>query len=200
VARRAADKGRLIAVEGTRGREVQAAAADVWRRFRIQDARGGISRWDASGIFSELRLGKRRHLSLSPRPIGLLYAADLAFRLRWEIRPALDQGQVIVAAPYVETAVAFGVATGLPLSWLTRLFGFAPPPDACYRIKETRKASGKMKRSDGVVEFGLAVLADVLTPADLARTAPAMVAHLEELERANRCSRLTRRVISAQRL
>ena len=38
----------------------------------------------------------------------LLYAADLAFRLRWEIRPALAEGYTVVAAPYVETAVAFG--------------------------------------------------------------------------------------------
>ena len=43
------------------------------------------------------------------RTLALVYAADLAFRLRWEIRPVLDAGGVVVASPYVETAVAFGV-------------------------------------------------------------------------------------------
>ena len=47
------------------------------------------------------------------RTLTLVYAADLAFRLRWEIRPVLEAGGVVIAAPYVETAVAFGAACGL---------------------------------------------------------------------------------------
>ena len=62
----------------------------------------------------------------SPRTLLLLYAADLAFRLRWQIRPALAEGRTVVAAPYVDTAVAFGRAAGLPAGWLTNLFSFAP--------------------------------------------------------------------------
>jgi len=200
MARRAAGRGRLIAVEGTRGREVRQAAAELWRHLCARKAHGGLSRWDASGIFSELRVGKRKHLSLSPRTLVLLYATDLVFRLRWEIRPALEQGQIVVAAPYVETAVAFGVASGLPQPWLTTLFGFAPPPDDCYRIKEGRNASsGKEKRLDGFGEFCLAILAVGRAPADCAQLLHNMVSHLEGLEGENRCRRLTRRVISAQR-
>ena len=48
----------------------------------------------------------------SARTLLLLYAADLAFRLRWQIRPALAEGRTVVAAPYVDTAVAFGRAAG----------------------------------------------------------------------------------------
>jgi hypothetical protein len=200
VARRVAGKGRLIAIEGTRGRDVRGAAADVWRHLRARKAQGGVSRWDASGIFSELRLGKRKHLSLSPRSLLLLYAADLVFRLRWEIRPALEQGHVIVAAPYVDTAVAFGVASGLPPSWLTSLFGFAPPPDDCYRTKERGiDSGGKGKPLDGYGEFCQAILAAGLAPAERGHLAHKMAAHLEGLERANRCRRLTGRIISAQR-
>lgn len=201
MARRAAGKGRLIAVEGTRGRDVQLAAADLWHQLRARRAEGGVSRWDASGIFSELRLGKRKHLSLSPRTLVLLYAADLVFRIRWEIRPALEQGHVIIAAPYVETAVAFGVATGLPRSWLTTLFAFAPPPEDCYRTKDRRSAPGgkEGKRSDGFAEACLAILAVGLGPADCAQILHKMVSHLEGLDAENRCRRLTRRVISAQR-
>jgi hypothetical protein len=200
MARPAAGRGRLIAVEGTRGRDVQQAAAELWQHLRARKARGGVSRWDASGIFSELRAGRRKHLSLSPRTLVLLYAADLVFRLRWEIRPALEQGQIVVAAPYVETAVAFGVASGLPQAWLTTLFGFAPPPDDCYRIKEGRTAPrGKRKRLDGFGEFSLAILAAGLAPAGRARLLHNMVSHLEGLEGENRCGRLTRRVISSQR-
>jgi len=62
------------------------------------------------------------------RTLLLLYAADLAFRLRWQIRPALAEGRTVVAAPYVDTALAFGRAAGLKPSWLMNLFRFAPRP------------------------------------------------------------------------
>ena len=200
MARQAAGRGRLIAVEGTRGRDVRDASAELWRQLRARKAHGGVSRWDASGIFNELRLGKRKHLSLSPRVLVLLYAADLVFRLRWEIRPGLEQGHVVVAAPYVETAVALGVASGLPHSWLTGLFRFAPPPDACYRARERGKASnGKVKPLDGYGEFCGAILAVGVAPATRAGLRQQMVAYLEKLESQKRCLPLTRRVISAQR-
>ena len=199
MARRSAGKGRLIAVEGTRGHDLRDAAAELWQRFEAREVHGGVSSWDASGIFSDLRVEKRKHLSLSPRTLALLYAADLVFRLRWQIRPALDQGQVIIAAPYVDTAVAFGVAEGLSRSWLTKLFAFAPPPAACYRIKERGKAlRSKGKPLDGFVEFCAAILADDVAAAGSVEFRREMLAYLEELDGKNRCPRLTRRVISSQ--
>jgi hypothetical protein len=199
VARRSAGKARLIALEGTRGHDVRDAAAEFWRRLEARRTHGGVSHWDASGICSDLSAGKRKHLSLSPRTLVLLYAADLVFRLRWQIRPALDQGQVIIAAPYVETAVAFGVAGGLPRSWLTRLFAFAPPPDACYRIKERGRASGaKGKSPAGFVEFCAAILADRPAPPEPSDVRERMVAYLDDLEGRNRCARLTKRILSSR--
>lgn len=199
MARQSASSGRLIVVEGARGRDLRDETAALWERLTARKVRGGISAWDASGIFSELRVEKRRDLALSPRTLALLYAADLQFRLRWQIRPALDQGLVVIAAPYVQTAVACGVATGLSRSWLAKLFAFAPQPDACYRIKEREKASGrKGKPLDGYVEFCTAMLDDSelsAKPSDLRRK---IVAYLAELEGTSRCPRLTKRVVSSQ--
>jgi hypothetical protein len=115
-------KPRLIAVDGVDA----AAVLTVARQALESPSRGGISHWDASGVFQELIVAEEAAGAPSPRTLLLLYAADLAFRLRWEIRPALAEGQTVVAAPYVETAVAFGRAVGLPVGWLTNLFRFAP--------------------------------------------------------------------------
>ena len=87
---------------------------------------GGISHWDASGVFHELAVAGDAAGRPSARTLLLLYAADLAFRLRWEIRPTLAEGRSVVAAPYVDTAVAFGRAAGLKAGWLAALFRFAP--------------------------------------------------------------------------
>ena len=117
-------KARLIAVDGVDATTMLAVA----RRAVDAPFLGGISHWDASGVFQELVVAEDAAGAPSPRTLLLLYAADLAFRLRWEIRPALAEGRTVVAAPYVETAVAFGRAAGLPVGWLTNLFRFAPRP------------------------------------------------------------------------
>src|SRR6185295_8803692 len=119
-------KPRLIAFDGVEASAVLAAAKAALAAS-APGARGGISRWDASGLFQDLAVADDEAGAPSARTLLLLYAADLAFRLRWEIRPALAEGRVVVAAPYVDTAVALGRAAGLPSGWLTNLFGFAPP-------------------------------------------------------------------------
>ena len=115
----------LVAVEGVDGAAVEAAARDVLGRAGGR-RRGGISRWDASGIFRELAVAGDEAGVPSARTLLLLYAADLAFRVRWEIRPALAEGRFVVVAPYTETAIAFGMACDVPRKWVTALFQWAP--------------------------------------------------------------------------
>jgi thymidylate kinase len=148
--------GKLVALEGTKGPAVQEEAE---RLAALCRGRGepAWSRWDASGTFFELRLGKAKTLTPTPRTLMLLYASDLLFRLRWEIAPAMKEGRTVVAAPYVESAIGLGVAAGLPKEWLTELFSFAPKPDASFRLKEKKKTKGKDRKNDkamsGFVEF-----------------------------------------------
>ena len=143
-ARPRAAKARLIAVDGVDPAAVLAEA----RAALGSPARGGISKWDASGVFQELAVADREAGAPSPRTLLLLYAADLAFRLRWQIRPALSEGRTVVAAPYVDTAIAFGRAAGLKPAWLTNLFRFAPPAKE-RRVVHARAAGVK----DGFVGF-----------------------------------------------
>ena len=116
---------RLIAIDGVNAHALKDAArsvADANRRHRA-----GISSWDASGIFDELTVAESEAGIPSARTLLLLYAADLAFRLRWEIGPALEEGRLVIAAPYVATPMALGQAAGLDPEWLADLFRFAPP-------------------------------------------------------------------------
>jgi hypothetical protein len=143
----------LIAVDG-----VDPAAVLVEARAALGSApRGGISGWDASGVFQELAVADSEAGVPSARTLLLLYAADLAFRLRWQIRPALAEGKIVVAAPYVETAVAFGRAAGLKPAWLANLFRFAP------RARQRRFVHAKTTRGgglkDGFVGFSSSRLA-----------------------------------------
>ena len=187
----------LIAVEAVRGRDAERGASQVRAALRSKrdDTGAGISHWDASGAFFELSLGGQKNLTLSPRTLLLLYASDLAFRLRWEIQPAVAAGQVVIAASYTETAIAFGEAAGLPRKWIVELFRYAPPADLCLHVKDTKDgAPWKPRAMDGFPEFGAAVL----SPGQPSRTRSSprceqAVEALRRLKRESRCDNLRRK-------
>ena len=142
--------GRLIVVDGLSHGAIRAAARETIARAPRRE-RGGISWWDASGLFHELAMADAVAGTASARTLLLLYAADLAFRLRWEIRPLLAEGRTVVAAPYIRTASAFGRAAGIPDDWIRDLFQFAPQPDESMMAVGLRR---KRRVEKGFIEFG----------------------------------------------
>jgi hypothetical protein len=172
--------GRLIAIEGAHGRDVAKAATLLQQTLVDREAATGISHWDASGLFGDVVSAPVPQRNLSPRTLMLLYAADLAFRMRWEIMPALQQRMIVVAAPYVTTAITFGLATGLSGEWLRTLFRFAPMPERTVVLREPRTSPPwKRKPERGFAECCAALLE--MTPAGFARknTRAVMVRALE---------------------
>ena len=150
--------GALIAIEGTRGKDVSAAAAALIAGLNERHVECAISRFDASGLFGELAAGQGDR-NVSVRTLTLVYAADLAFRLRWEIRPVLESGGIVIAAPYTETAVAFGAAAGLEEGWIRELLRFAPKPGFRSRAEERKMDRGWKPRLDrGYGEYCAAML------------------------------------------
>jgi hypothetical protein len=140
-------RSKLIAVDGVDGAAVIAAAKAALAA--VSGTRGGLSRWDASGIFQDLAVAAEDAGTPSPRTLLLLYAADLAFRLRWQVRPALVEGRTVVVAPYVDTAIAFGRAAGLRATWLENLFRFAPRPSERHVVAARDASAAAVK--DGFV-------------------------------------------------
>jgi hypothetical protein len=144
-----ANESRLISLDGVNANALKDAARRLAAANRRR--RAGISQWGASGIFDELMVAEEDAGTPSPRTLLLLYAADLAFRLRWEIRPALEEGRLVIAAPYVSTAVAFGQAAGLDPVWLSDLFYFAPA--AAERHVIDPAPAKQIADRNGFVEF-----------------------------------------------
>jgi hypothetical protein len=140
---------RLISIDGVNAHALKHAARSVAAANRRQ--RAGVSSWGASGIFDELTVANSEAGRPSARTLLLLYAADLAFRLRWEIVPALDEGRLVIAAPYVATPMALGQAAGLDSTWLDDLFGFAPPATEHHLIDPA--PARPIAERHGFVEF-----------------------------------------------
>lgn len=150
--------GALIAIDGTRGKDLRAAATALFEALKTRHGECAVSRFDASGLFGELAAGQGDP-HVSARTLTLVYAADLAFRLRWEIRPVLDSGGIVIAAPYTETAVAWGAAAGLEENWIRELLRFAPKPDYRAWAKERKMDRGwKAGLERGYAEYCAAML------------------------------------------
>lgn len=195
---RHATRGRLIAVEGNCGPIVAASANDLASALRSVHGRGGVSAWDSSGIFTELAAAGIGIPGASARALTLLYAADLAFRRRWQIEPALEAGESVVAAPYIESAKALGVGAGLPKRWLDELFRFAPRPDVCYCVKERGRRAASSGQ-EGYSEFFSRALATSGDAIDPARVRSRSIEYLNSLEGRGRCQRFTALAVAALR-
>jgi hypothetical protein len=169
--------GQLISVDAVRGRDLVPAAKRILQKKPNWNC--GFSTWDASSIFFEMD-GISDDDRPSARTMLLLYAADLRFRLRWQIEPALQEGQMVVAAPYVETGVAFGSCLGLPRRWVTEVFRFAPKAGAAFWLDGSPQAA--RSSTAGFLEFCHSLLPDNFFPA--------FTAHFEALEARGKCRRL----------
>jgi hypothetical protein len=101
----------------------------------------------------------------STRTLLLLYAADLAFRLRWQIRPALLDGRVLVVAPYVDTAIALGRAADIDAKWLRDLLSFAPRPSERHYVEPPDAVIDPV--GHGLVEYACRHIDSALAPAEI---------------------------------
>lgn len=150
--------GRLISVDGTRSKDTLRAADALVTALKARGVECAISRWDASGLFHELVAGAGDRV-ISMRTLSLVYAADLAFRLRWEIVPILDAGGVVIAASYVETAAAFGTVCGVDERWIRELLRFAPAAQYRYLAPERKlEKTWKRRTERGYAEYCAALL------------------------------------------
>ncbi|HTH24980.1 MAG TPA: hypothetical protein VL919_07700 [Vicinamibacterales bacterium] len=189
--------GRLISVDGTRGKDVTLAANDIVARLKHDGIECAVSRWDASGLFTDMTAGIGGDRNVSIRTLSLIYAADLAFRLRWEIRPVLEAGGVVIAAPYIDTAVAFGAICGLDEEWLRRLMRFAPA--AGYRgLVDERKIDRPWKRrtNRGYAEYG-ALLLEAAAPKRVSKPARRRMMTMLDRARGRKVYHLTNKGIGA---
>jgi dTMP kinase len=121
--------GRMIVVEGVDGvgRSTQVEMLSSW----IESQGFGVinTGWTRSKMMGPTIDNAKAGHTLDARTFTLLYAADFADRLEFEVIPALKAGFVVVADRYVYTAFARDVVRGQDRRWVRDLFGFAVVPN-----------------------------------------------------------------------
>lgn len=124
------NKGLLIVVEGVdgSGKSTQLELLQHW--LESNGFATVKTEWSSSeNIRPLIKEIKNQEIVVSPETFSLLHLSDFAERYEKIIKDALKAGKVVLADRYVYTAYARDTARGLPLSWIQKLYNFAPLPD-----------------------------------------------------------------------
>ena len=65
---------------------------------------------------------------------ALLFAVDRVNHVEKEIKPALQEGKIVVSDRYVYSSLAYQGATGLDIKWIEKINELALPPDLAIYI------------------------------------------------------------------
>jgi len=168
-----AKHGAFICIEGIDASGKTTQARRLVRNLRRKGIDAIYTTEPSSG-----RVGRliRRHVLDRKRRVpiaveALLFAADRVDHVETEIKPALEQGKVVVCDRYVYSTLAYQGAAGLDLKWieLTNRFALVPdlallldvPPDIVVkRLKRKRSVMETPQNQQKVREVYMRMVRD----------------------------------------
>lgn len=121
-------RGVLISLEGIDGSGKSAVAGRLCRELEEKGYRALCS---YEPRFEEYR-NLIRSLGEDEESVyveAMLFAADRLLHYSRIVRPALQEGRVVVLDRYYHSSIAYQGARGAPLEWIRMLNRFVPPPD-----------------------------------------------------------------------
>ncbi|MFH1859909.1 MAG: dTMP kinase [bacterium] len=144
------NKGLLIAIEGIdgAGKTTQIDMLKAWLEGR------GLSviksEWYRTKSIYSLNMQLNLANEIDAKTAFILVAAEFASRLEYVLKPALEQGCIILCEKYIYTPMAKDVARGVTPEFVRLLYQNAPVPDITFyleadvdtalnRIQNTRK-------------------------------------------------------------
>lgn len=114
--------------------------------YTTEPSRGEIGRFVRKYILQR----KRRVPSVVE---ALLFAVDRVDHVEKRIKPALEEGKIVVSDRYVYSSLAYQGAAGLDLKWIEEINRLALPPDlAIYMDVPPEVVVKRMKRKKSVME------------------------------------------------
>ncbi len=126
------ERPRLIVLEGIdlSGRTTQVQLLNEW--LMAQQYSVVTTAWRTSPLIAKILT--RSGPPLRPLTYSLLYAADHMDRTQRVIKPALEQGDIVLADRYIYTAFARDAARGVDPAWVRSVYRFAVQPDIIFYL------------------------------------------------------------------
>jgi len=147
-------KGVFIVIEGLdgSGKTTQAMllAEKLSRTYRVhltaEPSRGKIGTFIREGILYE-------QVRLPVEAEALLFAADRIEHMQTELKPALDEGKIVICDRYTYSTLAYQGSAGLSLDWIKTTNARALQPDfAIFIDVSPEKVLERLQRKKSVME------------------------------------------------
>jgi dTMP kinase len=150
-----AKRGTFICIEGidSSGKTTQARrlASNLRRKgfnavYTTEPSSGKVGR-----LIRRYVLDRKKRVPIALE--ALLFAADRVDHVETEIKPALENGKVVVCDRYVYSTLAYQGAAGLDLKWIEVINRFTLVPDlALFLDVPPEVVVGRLKRKRSVME------------------------------------------------
>jgi dTMP kinase len=147
-------KGIFIVIEGLdgSGKTTQAGllAKKLSKKYNIlltaEPSRGKIGTFIRQGcLYEEKRLPTEAE--------ALLFAADRIEHMQKEVKPALDEGKLVICDRYIFSSLAYQGSTGLSLDWIETINARALQPDFSLFIDvDPERVLERLQRKKSVME------------------------------------------------
>jgi dTMP kinase len=148
-------KGVFICIEGLDGSGKSTHAHRVVRNlnklgfdaiYTTEPSKGELGQFIRGSVLE----GKKR----VPRVVeAVLFAADRVEHIEKEVKPALEEGKIVVSDRCVYSSLAYQGAAGLDLEWITEINCSALPPDlAIYIDVPPEVVIKRIRRKKSVME------------------------------------------------
>ncbi|MFH1097774.1 MAG: dTMP kinase [Candidatus Desantisbacteria bacterium] len=144
------NKGLLIAIEGIdgSGKTTQVDLLKAWLEDKGLPVIKSV--WYRTKLIYDLNMRLNLADEIDAKTAFILVAAEFAARLEFVLKPALNQGYIILCEKYIYTPMAKDVARGVSPEFVHLLYENAPVPDIIFyldaevdtalnRIQSTRK-------------------------------------------------------------
>lgn len=149
-----AKKGIFLVIEGLdgSGKTTQATllAEKFFRTYNVlltaEPSRGKIG-----SFIRESCLYEQERLPIEAE--ALLFAADRIEHMQTELKPALDEGRLVICDRYIYSSLAYQGSAGLSLDWIKTVNARALQPDICIFIDvPPEKVIERLQRKKSVME------------------------------------------------
>ena len=131
--------GFLIVFEGLDGSGKSFLTNALIEYFDNQNQKVTVSHWNSGDITQKSIKKLKNSIQKTPELYSLLHAADMQERYDNEIRPALDEGQIVICDRYYYTSMARDAARDADLSKLSHIYGNYRKPDIIFHCSSPIK-------------------------------------------------------------
>lgn len=151
-----ARNGALIAMEGLDGAGKSTVADETVQRLLEEGLEVVVTNWNSTSEIYNLIVDLSASDSIDSETRGIMFAAELAARVHFIVKPALEAGKLVIATKYVSAAIAHAVARGGDETFFRQLYHFAPEADlTVYLDVDPFAALARKTEPPGFFEAGM---------------------------------------------